>query len=374
MNNNIIKMLLIACSLFSTYIGWAQLFVLPANDPHWNLVWHDEFNGDSINTSLWDFHAAWGNCSCSSSISPNQNNHNMHDGMVTLIAQQETDTCFMWEGGTTPNYYSKPYTSGCLYSQDTFKFGFFEIRSRFPAINYRKRPVQTGSGFSPCFWLYPTKYYYNPETNYSEIDVYEIGGRENRHTCNVHYSDSLHLTDMTDPENVIPGWSMRSNGDYSHDFIVNDGAFHVYSALWNARYVSIYYDNGLVRKAERHSSFNPGYFTPMNIVITNMANSQNFYQDSINANTILPYPYDIDYVRVYHLQCDDTTVVNDIPDFSTYFYGVKQSITLSHATTLPSNTSVYLRAKNFIKLQNGFEVPLGTTLYLITCSCEGDEQ
>lgn len=131
---------------------------------------------------------------------------------------------------------------------------------------------------------------------------------------------------------------------------------------------------GLVRKAERHSSFNPRYFTPMNILITNMANSQNFHQDSINANTILPYPYDIDYVRVYHLQCDDTTVVNDIPDFSTYFYGVKQSITLSHATTLPSNTSVYLRAKNFIKLQNGFEVPLGTTLYLITCSCEADEQ
>ncbi len=25
-------------------------------------------------------------------------------------------------------------------------------------------------------------------------------------------------------------------------------------------------------------------------------------------------------------------------------------------------------------MQNGFEVPLGTTLYLITCSCEGDEQ
>lgn len=137
MNNNIIKMLLIACSLFSICTGWAQLFVLPANDPHWNLVWHDEFNGDSINTSLWDFHAAWGNCSCSSSISPNQNNHNMHDGMVTLIAQQETDTCFMWQGGATPNYYSKPYTSGCLYSQDTFKYGFFEIRSRFPAINYR---------------------------------------------------------------------------------------------------------------------------------------------------------------------------------------------------------------------------------------------
>lgn len=34
----------------------------------------------------------------------------------------------------------------------------------------------------------------------------------------------------------------------------------------------------------------------------------------------------VDYVKVYGLKCDKHTIINEIPDFSTYNYKVKKSI------------------------------------------------
>lgn len=366
-------LLTLLCFLgFSTYLHAQYRFSHPSNDPNWELVWEENFNGDSINSSKWDFAPGWGNCASGSTISLDQNNHVVSNGIVTLVTKRDTTSCHMWEDTISPTYYDKFFSSGCLYSKKAFKYGFFEIKSKFPIVNR-----QFGAkGMSPCFWLYPVKHWFNPMTQYSEIDVCEVRGVNNNHTCNVHYSDLNHqsyYTYETIGPNIVdssfhPGWSMRTSGDTIYDFPVNDGAFHTYSAEWNYQAVSIYFDNMFIRKASDNSIFHAYNLLPLNIMITNVANSDNF-GDIINNRTRLPYYYDIDYVKVYQLICDTSTVVYNIPNFNTYTYGVKKSITLTSATTLPTNQSIYLRAKNFIKLQGGFEVPLGTSLYLITCIC-----
>lgn len=80
----------------------------------------------------------------------------------------------------------------------------------------------------------------------------------------------------------------------------------------------------------------------------------------------------VDQVNVYQIDCmDKNVVVNDISNFSTYNYSLKRSISLTNATTLPSNSDIVLYAREFIELDNGFSVPIGTSLYLdVFDSCE----
>jgi hypothetical protein len=78
----------------------------------------------------------------------------------------------------------------------------------------------------------------------------------------------------------------------------------------------------------------------------------------------------VNYVKVYDLKCDKNTVVNEIYNFNTYNYAVKKSITMSGATTIPTNSNISLRANDFIKLEAGFYAPAGTTLYLDVSPCE----
>ena len=178
-------------------------------------------------------------------------------------------------------------------------------------------------------------------------------------------------------------WSLRddstylfpggSTSDYPYDFIVNDNKFHTFAGEWNSENVRMFYDDIFIRSAQNGDIFDASKLIPMSIFITNVANSGNFFKsnnDSITTNTILPYYYEVDYVKVYHLKCDTMSVVVDIPDFSNYYYAVKKSITLSSNTTIPSNTTTCLRATDYIELRDGFETTLGATLYLTTCPCE----
>lgn len=352
----------------------------PSIDPHWELVWFDDFTEDTINLSKWSTSPGWGTCIDYSTQT--DTNFSFSNGVITLISRCQPSTCYLWADGIS--YYSKDYTAGCLYSTKSFKYGYFEIKSKFPYINYRKRPVKNGSGFSPCFWLFPNYHkedYYDFVT-YSEIDIYEIAGKQNRHTCNVHYGDTLHPYNLNNKEGL--SWSLRIDSMYlspndstsnkcPYDFIVNDNKFHTFASEWNSKYVRMFYDNIFIRSAQKGDIFDASKLIPMNIFITNGANSWNFFQgkyDSITVNTILPYYYEVDYVKVYHLKCDKTSVVVEIPDFVSYNYAVKKSITMSSSTTIPPNTITCLRATDFIELRDGFQTSTGATLYLTTCPCD----
>ena len=78
----------------------------------------------------------------------------------------------------------------------------------------------------------------------------------------------------------------------------------------------------------------------------------------------------VDYVKVYQLKCDKNTVVTKIPNFNTYNYAVKKSISLSGATIIPKSSNISLRATDFIELKPGFETPLGTEMYLDVSPCQ----
>jgi hypothetical protein len=80
----------------------------------------------------------------------------------------------------------------------------------------------------------------------------------------------------------------------------------------------------------------------------------------------------VDQCNHYKLRYDCIPVV-EIPNYNTYYYAVKKSITLSGLSSLKSGEDVSLRASSFIELKDGFEVPLGAELYLDINPCEAEK-
>ena len=351
---------LVMSSLFIFNMIFAQT---PVTDPHWQLKWEDEFNGTLVNTTKWDFMPDWGYCGYieRNTIPPplgNGTNHIVSDGTIKLITKKETSICTEWNGDTS----TKHYTTGVLVSREAWKYGFFEIRCRIPELHDTSC---TGEGFLTCFWLWP----YTPgalhgEVTWSEIDVFEIHGKygnnHNFHTCNAHYCDTFHKP--CDP----PYWNVP---DDEHRFSIDFTDFHKFSCAWTPSDISFYFDDKLLRRV--NSEFASKLIT-MNFII-NISTPKNL-NDSVFVtfppNALFPYTYEIDYVRVHQLQCDKRTIVNEISNFNTYNYAVKKSISMSNATTIPANNNISLRASDFIELKAGFEVPLGSELYLDITSCE----
>lgn len=361
--------------MVSSFYVLAQSPINDPDDPHWVQIWSDEFNGPSLNNYLWSAVYGWGNCADQSALTEDGSNHLFQNGVLKLMTYEQNGYCSMWEGGDHAINYSKPYTSGHLVSKTAFKYGYFEIRSRFPKNQFLpgiggggshggnipepySNPFYTGEGFSPTFWLFPC-YHDSPNSyiKYSEIDIYEVCGKTNQYTCNIHYADADHYT-LTDDNRYFPWWSYHTQGildDYV--FTINDGDFHTYAMKWDSLSIRFYFDGNTVCQYYHNNNdvFVPGNLLPMNIIIANSAFSGNF-GDSIKSNTILPYAYDIDYVKVSNLACDKETVVTDIPNFSQYYYAVKKSISMGSATVFPTDTITYLHATDFIEMRPGFEV------------------
>lgn len=338
---------LILCALFIFVSASSQT---PANDPHWQLVWEDNFNGTSVNTAKWLFNPPNGSCDGDAHLTNHGGNHEFSNGIIKLVAKKENSVCRHWSGTT----YNKPYTKGGLYSKEAFKYGYFEISCKIPEFT---NSLYTGKGFSPCFWMWPHwENCYGGAVSWSEIDFFEIDAEFNTHTCNVHYQDIT----------MSSKWVLKPWDNDIYNFNVNFSNFHKFSGEWTSKYINIYFDDKLVRTT---NSEYVSKLIPMNIILGTATPAGNFQKDFV-SNSLFPYKFEIDYVKIYHLKCSDKNIVVNEINFNTYSYTVKKSITMSNATTIPKGKDIFLRATDFIELKPGFEVPLGTTLFLATTPCD----
>jgi len=184
--------------------------------PGWKLVWSDEFNGNSLDTSKWNV------------LMRETSKHNelqyyipeevyLEDGLLHIRSSKR-------------NYGSQEYTSGRLDTRGKCApvYGRFEIRARLPG----------GQGMWPAHWLYPQNRNWQmeyimaeavangkesmiPEERpwYSEIDIMEFLG----HETGVLYG-TLHYYTFDGQKRTSSG-TWRSSTDYS-------AGFHLYALEW----------------------------------------------------------------------------------------------------------------------------------------------
>ncbi|RMG68468.1 MAG: glycoside hydrolase family 16 protein, partial [Calditrichaeota bacterium] len=246
----------------------------PIDLPGWRLVWHDEFDGTSLDESSWDYQTGdgcdiglcgWGN----NELQWYQKaNVQVSGGFLKITARKEEVS-------------GHPYTSARIrtaHKQD-WTYGRFEVRARLPR----------GKGLWPAIWMLPTNNVYGGWAASGEIDIMEMLG----HEPNKIYG-SLHFGGPAPQNQHVTGSYTLPSGTFSD-------SFHVFALEWEASEIRWYVDGiEYFRFSDWWSSGGP-YPAPFNQpfhLLLNVAVGGN-WPGNPDATTTFPQTMEVDYVRVY---------------------------------------------------------------------------
>lgn len=272
------------------------------NNSAWRLVWYDEFNGASIDTTRWAFDlgsgfsadggktfvAGWGNnelqCYTRSPANVFVSNGRMH-----LRAMKADSAGCAY---TSARVKTRAADGRALFAQ---RYGRFEFRARLPV----------GRGLWPALWLLPLRDGYGGWAASGEIDVMEARGQTPSTVLGtLHYGAGWPHNTYTGKDYVLPnGGSIADFHLYAVEWEPGrmrwlvDGVAYQTQAFW---WSSSAREGGQGRAPLRTSDVNPWpapFDTPFYLVM-NLAVGGNFL-GSPDAATPFPSDVEVDFVRVY---------------------------------------------------------------------------
>lgn len=278
----------------------ATINVADLTDSGYKLVWFDEFDSSSLDSSKWCTdkprmsgtnehtisNAAW-------AIKQNNGNLNLY-AVLNEWYNPESSSAF-------ERYkYVAPYTVSTE-GKMSFQYGYLEIRAKVP---YKE-------GCWPSFWLrshHATDKRENPEFEV-ELDVFEVFGSKNSLASNLHqqqYNGESFMTNSSAINNEEI-YTFKNSSNLSNEY-------HTYGLEWEPERIAIYVDG--VKQCEwKINKFAllsyglkpevSGFDTTMNILFNNHIFTESTEYKTSNDNIIenyesnLPSEYAIDYVRLY---------------------------------------------------------------------------
>jgi len=244
-----------------------------STDDGWELVWHDEFDGDSINRSNWTYDIGgwgWGNGEVQF-YTDRPENARVENGLLVIEARQE-------------KYENSYYTSARLLTQglQAFQYGRVEARIKVPS----------GVGTWPAFWMLGDNFGRATEDpnqsnwpNVGEIDIMEYVGRE----------PDLVVGTVHGPGYAGAGGLTKWN---RQDYPIADN-FHTFSIEWDSEGIrwfydgAPYYDLGRDAVVDREWVFDQPFFIILNLALGGTLGG------NISLDTEFPQNLYVDYVRVY---------------------------------------------------------------------------
>ncbi|MGH7991093.1 MAG: glycoside hydrolase family 16 protein, partial [Limisphaerales bacterium] len=238
--------------------------------PQWNIVWDDEFNGTSIDTSKWTFETGnggsnpgWGNQEREYYTSSASNAYEDGNGLLHIVALNQSMDGF--------NFTSARMKTEGLYN--TPVYGRIQWRAKLP----------TGYGMWPALWMLGSDFSSVGWPACGEIDVVENPGNPTFNQSSLHYGTS---------------GEVNKTGYYyfpSGDSITN---FHTYELDWTASSLQFLVDGNLYETQTGGSPFDAPFFFIMNLAVGGTYPGTTSDSDIIASNTF-PKEIEVDYVRIY---------------------------------------------------------------------------
>ncbi len=243
----------------------------------YELVWHDEFDGSSLDGKVWS-HEVW---------SPGRVNNELQyyvkevspagHRVTELVDGKLNINCFKENG----NIYS-----GRVYANVNtgWQYGYIEARILLPK----------GKGTWPAFWMMPCKVNWATEAwpRCGEIDIMEeVGCVPNE------VSSSLHAQ----------GHNHTNNTQITHAMTIDkaEGEYHVYAMEWTAKKITTYVDgkvqleyNNPNTASTEDPMLNWPYDRPYYIIL-NLAWGGSWGGMNGVDESALPVTMKVDYVRVF---------------------------------------------------------------------------
>lgn len=290
---------------------------------NWQLIWEDDFNGNSLDQSKWAHdigtgsqYGMWGWGNGELQYYQPQNTI-LNNGIAKIEVKEEPN-------GIVDSWGASSYfSSSKITTKGIFDFRYGKVEARIKTID--------GQGFWPAFWMLPTGGSWPCD---GEIDIMEQWGNNyltNSTTGAAHigtcpYSQSTHFYESFS--------SYISSGSYADDF-------HTYSVIWKEDTITWYVDEIELFSLNPSSywsipsqsawPFNANeWYLMINLAIT---------QAGPNSNTVFPNQMEIDYVRVYQ---ENTTSIESVRENENIIY------------PNPSNNYIVFKGNNlkYIRIYN----------------------
>ncbi|MEJ2594023.1 MAG: glycoside hydrolase family 16 protein [bacterium] len=240
----------------------------------YQLEWSDEFDGNGIDATNWNFETGdgtdyglppgWGNDEKQIYTSDSENAGIVtHEGQSVLAITAREDGA----GG---------YTSARLTTQDnlTVRFGRLEIRAKLPE----------GKGLWPAIWLLGANIDQIDWPGCGEIDIIEVLGNEPEvGYSTVHYVNGVQEKGEQQYEHQLP------SGKFSD-------SFHTFMLDWTPESVTFGIDGKMVHTItieDDMKEFLRGFYLVMNVAV-----GGNWPGDP-DASTVFPQILYVDYVRLF---------------------------------------------------------------------------
>lgn len=231
----------------------------------WELVWSDEFDGETISTENWTYDTGaggWGNNELQN-YTDREENARLEDGMLVIEAREE-------------KYKASDYTSARLKTQflQSWAYGRVEAKMKLP----------TGQGVWSAFWLLGEDINTSGWPRCGEIDIMENIGEPKTVYGTIHG----------------PGYAGAdgiSSSYYSSDASFADD-FHTYAVEWQPDQISWYVDDMLYNTILAEDVpgawvYDHDFFIILNLAIGGL------WPGNPDETTVFPQQLLVDYVRVY---------------------------------------------------------------------------
>lgn len=352
-------------------------------DSSYTNVFVDEFTGNSLDQNKWLRRFFWGpgysdtnkvqvSSTCGSpyggtwvDLAYREYNYNdtnvlkINNGTAKILVKKQnvTGETWSWPGNVfTVKQRPFKYVTTQLTSRQYFKYGYYEIKFKLPPLP--TNPA-TYSGYGPNFWLYSA----DPNLNnwWSEIDVFEFHGDDNLLTNNVIYLGQNNFQ-----------YVASNPFQYTN---VSANTWHTAGALWTNTGIDFYFDGQKIRSLT-NQNIKPDSLVKMNMIVD--VNFQLFAQgwceivDTIN--TVFPYTYEIDYVKVWQQKeaCDTTKTFCSNLNPSTYKSKIYSSVTIGGSgcnDPISNNSTMAILGNNYIELKDGFSIDANSTIPINVLPC-----
>ena len=226
----------------------------------WTLIWADEFDADSLDTSKWvPETGGWGWGNNELQYYTDGDNLSFANGELTIEARDE-------------QFGANQYTSGKIITEYLFGVRYGKVEARIQ--------VPSGQGIWPAFWMLGTNIDQISWPYCGEIDVME----------HINNEAQIHGT---------AHWDNNGHAYYGNSFSLDPSTYHVYSIEWDSTAItwkadgSVYHVMNIANGINGTSEFHLPFY-----LILNLAVGGNWpgYPD---ATTIFPSQLKVDYVRVY---------------------------------------------------------------------------
>lgn len=242
----------------------------PLSYPNLTLVWNDEFNGNQLNTSDWNFEIGtgnngWGNAELQYYL---QENVSVNNGFLTIEAKQQV-------------FNTNQYTSSRITTEgkQSFQYGRIDIRAKLP---YSK-------GIWPALWMLGDNFSTIGWPRCGEIDIMELvggnvaGGGDDVVHGTIHWDNGGVKADV--------------GGSYTLDQGIFANKFHVFTLIWNSNELKWYVDDTLfftvdITPADLEE-FHQKFFFIFNVAVGGN------WPGSPDATSVFPQKMIVDYVRVF---------------------------------------------------------------------------